>query len=60
VVRGLRASLAADPQFRGAPIVPERAALRQIELACRQPLAAHFSLFGLFTRAATYHAAGRR
>lgn len=58
VVRALRSSLAADAQFRGAPLVSEREALRQIELACGQPMAAGFSLFGLFTRAATYRVRG--
>lgn len=56
VVRGLRAALAADHQFRGVAVVPERQARDQIDLTCGQPLASGFTLFGIFTRTATVHA----
>ena len=54
-VGGLRAALAADPQFRGARIVAESEALAHIERACRQPVARGFSLFELFSFHATFY-----
>jgi hypothetical protein len=60
VLGGLRAALAADAQFRGIRVVPQRDALDHMNRTCRHPVATGFSLFEVFTHQATYHAAPRR